>query len=114
MDKRVDFDFADVSPEQFIGLIKNAKYVCTDSFHVTAFSVMFHRDFSVFKRHSGKKHATNGRLDSFLKTLSLEERCVENIDDVCPDRIDYSEIDEKLESLTKNTKDFIDEFIQGR
>ncbi len=112
MDKRVDVDCIDASPEQFLGLIKNAKYVCTDSFHVTAFSVMFHRDFSVFKRHSGKKHATNGRLDSFLKTLSLEERCVESIDDICLDRIDYSETDEKINALTQSSKEFIENFLK--
>ncbi len=112
MDKKVDIDFPDASPEQFLGLIKNARYVCTDSFHVTAFAAMFHRDFSVFKRHSGKKHATNGRLESFLRTLSLEERCVENIDDICCDAIDYSEIDGKINNLTQKSKEFIENFLK--
>lgn len=109
LDKRVDFPRYDASPEQFLGLIKNAKYICTDSFHVTAFSVMFNRDFFVFKRHSGKKHATNGRLESFLKTVGLENRCVNSSDDVLSlEGVDYTDVSERLKDLIKNTEDFIE------
>ena len=31
----------DLGPREFVGMIANAKYVVTDSFHGTAFSVLF-------------------------------------------------------------------------
>ena len=33
----------DVGPREFIWLIKNAECVCTNSFHATSFSVIFHK-----------------------------------------------------------------------
>lgn len=33
------------SVEEFLGYIKYADYVVTNSFHGTAFSVIFHKDF---------------------------------------------------------------------
>lgn len=111
IDKKMDFNCADASPEQFLGLIKNAKYVCTDSFHVTAFSAMFHRDFLVFKRHSGKKYATNSRIDSFLQTLSLQGRCIESIDSELPESIDYTGTDDKLNGLILKTEEYINSWF---
>ena len=35
-----DFAPYDVSPERFLNLLRNAEYVCTDSFHGTAFSIL--------------------------------------------------------------------------
>lgn len=45
-----DFDFGDyvppsVGPEQFVNLISNAAFVCTDSFHGTVFSILYHKTF---------------------------------------------------------------------
>ena len=54
-----DVDFADenlyaVSPQDFIALIANADYVCTDSFHCTAFSIQYEKNFTVFHRFEKK------------------------------------------------------------
>lgn len=37
-------------PSEFIHLIKNAEYVCTDSFHACVFSLLFNIPFRVFNR----------------------------------------------------------------
>jgi len=69
------------SPEEFIGLIKNAKLVLTDSYHGVIFSLKFERDFYVFKRFKDKdKRSQNSRIYNILKMLNLEERLIDSND----------------------------------
>lgn len=69
IDKNVSV--CNASPEQFLGLIKNAEYIFTDSFHCTAFSVIFGKPFLVYRRFGQKKHGTDSRIISFLKTAGI-------------------------------------------
>lgn len=75
-----DEDFADyapydISPADFVNLVKHAKYVCTDSFHGTVFSIIFSKDFFTFKRFNKKASlSTNTRLTSLLSKFNLMER----------------------------------------
>lgn len=60
------------SPEEFVSMLAGAKYVVTDSFHATAFSIMFRKDFYVVA-NSGKEN-TNSRLRSVLEEIGIEGR----------------------------------------
>lgn len=53
--------------EGFLGLIKNAKYVVADSFHATAFSIIFEKSFVVIT-----PEVASSRLSSLLKMLGLD------------------------------------------
>lgn len=78
-----DKDFADVrvydaGPAGFLGLVKNAALVCTDSFHGTIFSSIFNTPFFVFPRFTKKATlSTNTRIESLLNRLDLTDRFVE-------------------------------------
>lgn len=54
--------FYECSPYDFVKLIKNAKYVCTTSFHGTAFSTIMGTKFFV-------ESGTVGKMDSRIDTL---------------------------------------------
>lgn len=54
--------------EGFLGLIKNAKYVVADSFHATAFSIIFEKSFVVIT-----PEVASSRLSSLLKMLGLDD-----------------------------------------
>lgn len=75
-----DYDDTDAvqyptGPCEWLRLIKNADYVVTDSFHCLLFSVMFHRQFTVFRRFSGEdSHSQNTRILWFLKQTGFESR----------------------------------------
>lgn len=57
-------------PEEFVDLIKNASIILTDSFHVTAFSVLFHKDFYVFERtYTGMNQSS--RIIDLLRNMNL-------------------------------------------
>ena len=98
--RRCDKDFGtyrlyDVSPADFISLIKHAEFVFTDSFHATVFSGIYERQYFVFDR-SVSGHSMGSRLCSLLSLYearerfgdSMEKRTIEYIESLPP--IDYS------------------------
>lgn len=73
-----DYQLYDVSPSQFLGLVRRASCVFTDSFHGTIFSCQFERPFFVFPRFTEKATlSTNTRIESLLSTLGLQDHFVE-------------------------------------
>lgn len=70
-DYKRGYDFEDnVGPKEFVELIANASYVCTDSFHGTAFSLIFNKQFSVFKRFKeNDKNCQNSRIYNILDII---------------------------------------------
>lgn len=77
--RKCDKDFGDiqlfaVSPEQLLYLIDHADTVFTDSFHATVFSLIFQKNFYVFKRNISDK-MTN-RIQSLLEIFGFSERFI--------------------------------------
>ncbi len=63
----------DVGPCEFLNLIKNAMWVCTDSFHATIFSYIFNRRMSVFERFKNtEKENQNSRIYTLLNLLKIK------------------------------------------
>ena len=65
-------------PLEFISLIKNAVFVCTDSFHGMAYSINLNIPFLIFKRNHGKASDQSSRISSLLNILGLDNRFVSN------------------------------------
>jgi len=63
-------------PLEFIHLIANAVFVCTDSFHGMAFSVNFNIPFLIFNRIYGAASDQSSRIVSLLEKLDLQERFI--------------------------------------
>ncbi len=61
-------------PCEFLQRIYNAEYVITDSFHGTAFSIIFRKKFLTFTRG-----ILSVRLEDFLHHINLEERLVSTV-----------------------------------
>lgn len=109
----------DVGPLEFINLIKNAEYVCTDSFHCCVFSIIGKTRFFVFRRDSEKgTTSSNDRIYTLLRWSHLEkcllkgnEEVLKCIDDNVDFEIVHNEMTEKrkfsmkyLEDALKNGK----------
>lgn len=60
-----------VGPAEFIWLISHAKLVCTDSFHASIFSLLFHRPFVIFERRSADADMSS-RFDSLCRIFGME------------------------------------------
>ena len=63
----------EVSPADFVSLIKHAECVFTDSFHATLFSGIYGRQYVVFGRSLGGQ-SMGSRLSSLLSLYETEER----------------------------------------
>lgn len=110
-----DYNLYGASPQDFIKLISEANYVCTDSFHCTAFSVQYHKDFSVFHRFKkNDKASTNTRIYSILEQLGLQNRIVEDGKDVKLDTINYEDVDRRLTELRKVSEVYMNDCLNGR
>lgn len=68
-----------IGPAEFLWLVHHAKIVCTDSFHGSVFSLLFHRPFVIFNRQ-----------DSYVDMSSRFET-LENFSQVQAHRIDDDE-----------------------
>lgn len=98
------------SPEEFLGYIKNADYVVTNSFHGTVFSIIFKKVFYVIKNMN--PNHDNSRLTNILSLLGLESQFVDRF--FSPDNIenlDYLSVENKLECLRKLSKAYINKII---
>lgn len=81
-----------VPVEEFLSLIANARYVVCDSFHCTAFSVSFNRQFAIVP-----PNRFGTRLESFMRVVGLEERIVGERDiDIFDTQIDWEKVNAKL------------------
>lgn len=58
-----------VNPAEFIGLIKNAEYVVTNSFHGMAFSIIYKKNFIV---ELNTQNSRNYRCEDLLKKLGIK------------------------------------------
>lgn len=80
--RKCDLLFGDIhdytsGPLEFLGLIKNAEFVITDSFHACVFSMIFEKPFVVFERNKiGDKGNMNSRIYDFLEEYHLESQLV--------------------------------------
>lgn len=70
-----DKQILDAGPKEFVGYIRDAEMILTNSFHGMVFSMLFQKPFWVFKRDKdGEKASMNGRVNDFLKDFGLEDR----------------------------------------
>lgn len=89
------------SPEEFLGAVRDAEVVITNSFHGTAFSMIFNKDFYVFDNK-----ARGSRITNILNKAGLENRIVEGeIEELSP--IDYEAVNENLNNYTEPSKQFL-------
>ena len=106
-----DIKLYDVDPGQFLNLIRNAKYVCTDSFHCTAFSIQYEKTFFTFRRFSNKnKQSTNSRLVTLFNMTGIKDRLIvgnENIKEILTIKTDYSIVRERLKQKIEESYKFL-------
>ncbi|MBR3844207.1 MAG: polysaccharide pyruvyl transferase family protein [Clostridia bacterium] len=101
----------DVDPVRFLNILRNASYVCTDSFHGTAFCILNEKKFMVFNRYSdASANSKNSRIDSVCQLLGLSDRRFTNVETVARDiekEIDYKSVAERIEQYRNNTKEYL-------
>jgi hypothetical protein len=102
----------DVSPLDFVKYIGNARYVCTDSFHGSVFSILFHRQFITFYRYSAiQKGSRNSRIDSLFQLLGIKDRIYVKDITAIDNEISYTGVDNRLNELREYSLQYLKESL---
>lgn len=96
------------SVQDFLSLIYNAQYVLSDSFHATAFSILFHKKFMTVV-----PEVVGTRIDSISNLLGVKDRIIKWSEEkdyltMIDNDIDYERIDSIIEEERKKAFEFIE------
>lgn len=105
-----------VGPSEFLSLLKNASFVCTDSFHGLIFSLLFVKDFVCLKRfEDNDKTSQNSRIYSLSKKLEITDRILdseEQMNEILKRKLNYEEINNRINNYKSKSKDYIERIFQ--
>ena len=101
----------DVSPQQFLSLIKNAEYIFTDSFHAVVFSNLYKKQYFIFNRDASCEMSS--RIYNITKLFNTAERYCDSeekeslnyINELT--NIDYSTKNRHLEDMKNKSIEFL-------
>lgn len=100
---KVDKIISNAGPEEFIALFRDAKVICTDSFHGLAFSIHFRKPFFTIPHPS-----RNSRLENLLALFNIKNRQINNPETLqgwSPEEltIRYEEIENLIQANTNKS-----------
>ena len=95
--------FTQEGPAAFLSLIRNAEFVVSNSFHATAFSLIFQKQFVVFNRNEG----INTRMRDLAQLAGIQERLISDPGSDVQD-INYAVVNEKLRSAIGRSEAYIE------
>lgn len=99
----------DYGPDRFLSLIKNAECVVTNSFHGTAFAIIYKKDFITIS------HSTRGgRMTNLLYNLGLSSRLWGSSDFDFRGLPDYETIEDNKSLLRMYSSNYLLEAIDGK
>lgn len=113
-----DRQILDAGPKEFLGEIRDAEMVLTNSFHGTVFSMLFHKPFWVFKRNRDSDQGSmNSRITDFLEDFGLAGRLLEDGEVPSLEKlrtpIDYDAVDCILEEKREFSMDWLKTALEG-
>ena len=109
--KRIKADkyIFDAGPKEFLNLIKNAEVIVTTSFHGTAFSIIFEKEFYSVLREGYRTE----RFESLLAKLNINKRLIikeEDSKNIPP--IDYELVRKQLEKEKEKSCNYLLEILK--
>lgn len=88
---------------EFLGLLKNAEYVVSNSFHGVAFSIIYEKQF-----YAVGMGAKANRVESLLESVGIADRYIHSHQDKMPVlEIDYNKTSHKLKTIIEESKDYL-------
>ena len=92
---------------EFLNYIFYADHVITDSFHATAFSIIFEKQFNIIMKQKWK--SLNGRMEALAEKYKLEKNVIWNESDIdkLGNNTEYQEIREKVKKEVQESREFI-------
>lgn len=96
-----------ITPGQFLSYFKNAYYIVTNSFHGTAFSIIYQKQFI-----SVTKTGTEQRVTELLEKLGLCSALIKgDLQPLVLNKLDYTIHKEQREQLIANSREYLRKLI---
>ena len=102
---KVDRVIRNAGPREFIELIANAAYVVTNSFHGTAFSLIFEKQFMILLPPTAPD-----RIIDLLNTIGLREQIY--MGSINDGDIDYTQIKDRINAFKQRGKHYLRKIIE--
>ena len=98
-------------PGEWVSLVKNARFVVTNSFHGTVFALLFRKPFIVAGL-TGERVSANARAINLLRAVHLESRFTstfseQSVKTLMSNEIDWAEVDKRLADLRQTGNEFL-------
>ncbi len=94
--------------EEFLNLIYHARFVVTDSFHVSAFAIIFNKDYYGLLKTDSNLRGLNSRLETLTTRLGIKGRLFDSIDGFeVAETLDYGIIEANLTVLREEAVSLI-------
>ncbi|MBQ8619647.1 MAG: polysaccharide pyruvyl transferase family protein [Clostridia bacterium] len=107
--KNADRVCSGMGPREFLGAISSADMVLSNSFHATAFSLIFHKEFFVVER----REKINTRMRDLLAGVGLEDRLVRTAEDMdAAASIDWADVDVRLRFIIAKSYRWLNEQLR--
>lgn len=107
-----DRNFNNAGPKEFLSLIYNCDAFISNSFHGTAFSIIFNKPVFVFNRH---RHKVNSRMESIMSLFELNEFIINDkteFQKAINATFNFNKINSIKEKETTKSKQFIDQLLK--
>jgi hypothetical protein len=104
-----------IDPLEFLSVYSKAKFIFTSTFHGLLFSLKYKKQFVL--RDNKTVH---NKIITIINRLDLHERVIngdeskDQVYDIFCNQIDYTKVDEKLDSLIRNSKRYLKNAIENR
>lgn len=113
--KKYGFHLLEVAaPNHYLSLIKHADHVLTASFHGTAFSILFAKQFHVVRGMRDGKVNMDDRMSSLLQACGLESQQLIEGRPWQDDVIDYAAVRPKLRKEVERSEAFLMQALKAR
>lgn len=98
--------WSDMGPREFLGAIQHSDMVLSNSFHATAFSLIFQKEFYVVNR----EEKINTRMRDLLASVSLDGRLISDIPEA--ETVEWSAVQPRVDELVAQSKAFLRDNIR--
>lgn len=105
-----DKNFNSAGPIEFLTMIYHCDAFISNSFHGTAFSIMFNKPVFVFNRH---RHKVNSRMESLMTLFDLKQYIEPDCNNIrsITDNFDFKKINQILDAERNKSLNFINALL---
>lgn len=96
-------------PAEWLGLIRNAEYVLTDSYHGVIFALLFNRPFYMIS----KGQHINRRAEELLDKVGLSERIIDDSLSNIKDPVDFRQANQVIADFRTYSMEMLKKMIDG-